>query len=358
MPHNALAFWLREPGHGEIRQCELEDPKPGEVLVRTLVSGVSRGTETLVFRGGVPPDQYAVMRAPFQEGEFPGPVKYGYLNVGVVEAGPPSLTGRTVFCLFPHQTAYVVPAESVTVVPDGVPAPRAVLAGAVETAVNALWDLPPLLGDRVTVVGAGMIGCCVARLLVRIPGVDVTVVDVDRAKADVVAALGARFAQPQEAAGGRDFVVHASATSAGLQLSLDLLAAEGTVVDLSWYGDTEVRLALGGAFHSGRLGIRASQVGTVAAARRGRRSSRERLELALDLLRDPGFDVLLTGSSRFEELPAVLAALAQGTSEGAHWTSEVAQGTSEGAQGTSERAQGTSGAGQPALCHTITYGEG
>src|SRR5215218_7593879 len=101
---DARAFWLREPG-------------TGDVLVRTLRSGVSRGTETLVFRGGVPPSQYDEMRAPFQDGDFPGPVKYGYLNVGVVERGPAALRGRTVFCLYPHQTAYVVPAEAVTAVP-------------------------------------------------------------------------------------------------------------------------------------------------------------------------------------------------------------------------------------------------
>ena len=260
--------------------------------MRTLRSGVSRGTETLVFRGGVPPSQYAAMRAPFQEGDFPGPVKYGYLNVGVVEQGPPELRGRTVFCLYPHQTAYVVPAGAVTVVPEGVPPARAVLAGTVETAVNALWDAAPLLGDRVAVVGAGMVGCCVARLLSRFPAC--------RSRSSTSTPAGPtsrpRSAStsrcPADAADGRDLVVHTSATSAGLQRSLDLLAPEGTVIDLSWYGDTEVRLSLGGAFHSGRLGIRASQVGTVSPARRGRRTTADRLALALDLLRDPAFDAL------------------------------------------------------------------
>src|SRR4051812_41324210 len=184
-------------------------------MVRTLRSGVSRGTETLVFRGGVPP------RAPFQEGEFPAPVKYGYLNVGAVEQGPPDLRGRTVFCLYPHQTEYVVPAGAVTVVPEDVPPARAVLAGTVETAVNALWDAAPLLGDRVAVVGAGMVGCCVARLLSRFPAVHVTLVDVDAGRAAVASALGADFALPADATGDRDLVVHASATSAGLQRSLD-----------------------------------------------------------------------------------------------------------------------------------------
>jgi threonine dehydrogenase-like Zn-dependent dehydrogenase len=323
---DALAFWLREPGVGEIRPAPLPEPGPGDVLVRTLRSGVSRGTETLVFRGGVPASQYAAMRAPFQEGDFPGPVKYGYLSVGVVEQGPPELRGRTVFCLYPHQSAYVVPVRAVSVVPEDVPPARAVLAGTVETAVNALWDAAPLLGDRVTVVGAGMVGCCVARLLTRIPGVRVTLVDVDPARGDVADALGVDFALPPDAADGRDLVVHTSATSAGLQQSLDLLAPEGTVIELSWYGDAEVRMSLGGAFHSGRLAVRASQVGMVSPARRARRTPADRLALALDLLRDPAFDGLITGASRFEDLPEVMTRLADGS--------------------------------LPALCHTVIYGEG
>ncbi len=279
-----------------------------------------------MFRGRVPPDQRARMRAPFQEGDFPGPVKYGYLNVGAVEEGPADLRGRTVFCLYPHQTVYVVPASAVSVVPEGVPAARAVLAGTVETAINALWDAAPAVGDRVAVVGGGMVGCCVARLLQRYPAVHVTLVDVDPGRADVAAALDVDFALPEDAPGDLDLVVHTSATSAGLQRSLDLLAAEGTVIDLSWYGDTEVRLSLGGAFHARRLAIRSSQVGALSPVRASRRTFAERLALALELLRDPAFDALLTGESRFAELPEVMARLAAGT--------------------------------LPALCHTLTYGEG
>jgi len=321
----AHAFWLRKPGHGEIRPVRLPEPGRNDVMVRTMRTGISRGTEMLVYRGGVPPHQYAAMRAPFQEGDFPGPLKYGYLSVGAVEQGPPELRGRTVFCLYPHQTAYVVPSAAVCVVPEDVPPGRAVLAGIVETAVNALWDAAPLIGDRVAVVGAGMVGCSVARLLSRFP-VEVMLVDVDPGRAGVAAAIGVDFALPADAAEGRDLVVHTSATSEGLQRSLDLLAPEGTVIDLSWYGDAEVTLSLGGAFHVGRLGIRSSQVGTVSPARSARRTTADRLALALDLLRDPAFDVLVTEQSRFQELPAVMARLAAGT--------------------------------LPALCHTITYGEG
>ncbi len=309
----AKAFWVTEPGRGEIRTEPLPTRGADEVLVRTLFSGVSRGTETLVFRGGVPESQRELMRAPFQDGDFPGPVKYGYLNVGVVEEGPDPLVGRTVFCLYPHQTSYVVPASAVTVVPDVVPPRRAVLTGTVETAVNALWDARPFVGDRVAVVGAGMVGCCVARLLARMPGVEVTLVDVDADRAPVADVLGATYATPSDAPSDLDLVVHASATSAGLQTSLDLLAPDGEVLELSWYGDRPVTVSLGGAFHSRRLGVRASQVGAVAAGRRSRRSLADRLSLALDLLDDPAFDVLLTGESQFEELPALLPMLADGS---------------------------------------------
>jgi hypothetical protein len=307
------AFWVRSPGVGEIRSGVLPERAADQVLVRTLYSGVSRGTETLVFRGEVPPSQYAQMRAPFQEGEFPGPVKYGYLNVGVVEDGPVELLNRAVFCLYPHQTRYVVAKDAVVCVPDGVPPRRAVLAGTVETAVNALWDTPPLVGDRVTVIGAGMVGCCVAALLAQYPGVQTELVDVDPTKASVAKAINATFASPAEAAKGRDLVFHASATAEGLQLALELLAPEGTVTELSWYGDRQVSLGLGGGFHSGRLSIRSSQVGAIAPARRRNRSYPDRLALALDLLADPVFDALLTGESSFDQLPEVLEGLAAGT---------------------------------------------
>lgn len=306
------SFWLRSPGQGEIRDVTLDDPGPGEVLVRTLFTGVSRGTETLVWRGGVPPNQYNRMRAPYQDGDFPYPVKYGYLNVGVVEAGPADLLGRTIFCLYPHQTRYVVPAAAVTVVPDVVPPARAVLAGTVETAVNAMWDAAPLLGDRIAVIGAGMVGSCVAALAARFPGVRVQLVDVDPRRAAIARALGVDFALPADAADGCDLVVHASASSEGLAQSLRLLAAEGTVIELSWYGDRPVSVPLGEDFHSRRLVVRSSQVGTVSPNTRGRRDYADRLALSLDLLADESFDALLSEECEFSELPDVMARLTTG----------------------------------------------
>jgi threonine dehydrogenase-like Zn-dependent dehydrogenase len=323
MSGDALAFWLAFPGTGELRPERVAAPGPGEVLVRTLHTGVSRGTETLVFTGRVPASQWSAMRAPYQEGDFPAPVKYGYLNVGVVEAGEPALVGKTVFCLYPHQTRYVVPATAVTVVPDAVPAHRAVLAGTVETAVNALWDAAPLIGDRIAVVGGGMVGCSVAAILARFPGVRVELVDPDESRAGIAERLGVGYARPADARGDCDLVIHASATEAGLARSLELLATEGTVVELSWYGDRPVSVPLGEFFHARRLTVRSSQVGGITPGRR--RDYADRLALALDLLADPRFETLVTGRSGFAELPGVLARLADGS--------------------------------LPALCHVIDYPE-
>jgi NADPH:quinone reductase-like Zn-dependent oxidoreductase len=312
MATDERAFWIREPGAGEIRSEAMAEPATDEVRVRTRFSAISRGTELLVFQGRVPESERTRMRAPFQAGEFPGPVKYGYLNVGVVETGPPELAGRTVFSLAPHQTASVLPASAVVPVPESVPPRRAVLAGVVETALNVLWDVPALVGDRITIVGGGLVGSCIARLAVQQPGTIVTVVDTDPARAVVAEALGARFATPDAAPDEQDVVYHASATGDGLGLALTLLRTEGTVADLSWYGDVPVTLPLGGAFHARRLTIRSSQVGLVGTSRRDHRTSHERLTLAVELLRDSAFDVLLAESRPFEELPRLLTAMAGG----------------------------------------------
>jgi threonine dehydrogenase-like Zn-dependent dehydrogenase len=306
----AWAFWVAEPERGEIRAEPLPVPAATEALVRTLYSGISRGTETLVFKGKVPPSEHKRMRAPFQAGDFPSPVKYGYCNVGVVEQGPAELVGRRVFCLYPHQTRYVVPASALHVLPDDVPPARAVLAANLETAVNALWDAAPRIGDRVAVVGAGTVGCLAAWLATQVAGTEVEVIDVDERKEAAARALGVPFRAPAAARAEADVVIHASGTAAGLTTALALAAFEATVAEVSWYGDATPAVPLGGAFHSRRLTLKSSQVGTVAAAQRARWSHARRMTLVMRLLAAAELDALVTGESPFEELPAVLARLA------------------------------------------------
>lgn len=306
----ARALWISRPGHAVLERHALAPPGDGEARVRALYSGVSRGTEALVFQGRVPPSQYQRMRAPFQEGDFPGPVKYGYSSVGVVEAGPSEWLGRTVFCLYPHQDHYVVPLSALRPLPAALPPARAVLAANMETAVNACWDAAPRVGDRIAVIGAGVVGALVAWLLARHPGTDVQLIDTNPDRAGLAEALGVPFAAPAQARGGCDLVVHASASEAGLQQALHLAGDEAQVIELSWFGERSVTLALGEDFHSRRLQLRSSQVGAVSPSRRRRWSHARRLDLALVLLECPQLDALIDAESDFQDLPRTLAALA------------------------------------------------
>ncbi len=308
----ARAFWVTAPGHGAIRDESLPSPTAADVIVRTLYTGISRGTEALVFNGSVPEAERQRMRAPFQSGDFPAPVKYGYCNVGTVEAGPADLAGRLVFSLFPHQTRFVIPASAVHVLPGDVPAERAVLAANAETAINGVWDADIQPGDRVAVVGGGTVGCLVAWIAGQIPGTQVCLVDINPARAAVAEALGVGFSVPDQAPDECDVVVHASGSPRGLELALTLAAFEAAIVEMSWFGTQSVPLLLGESFHARRLSIRASQVGHVSPSHRARWSYARRMALALTLLRAPALDVLISGESAFDDLPVVMPALASG----------------------------------------------
>ena len=310
--NDARACWIEAPGRAGIRAASCDAAGVDEVRIRALHSGISRGTEMLVFRGEVPESEFDRMRAPFQEGDFPAPVKYGYASVGIVEDGPDALQGRNVFCLYPHQTHYVVPAEAVHALPHDVPPGRAVLAACMETAVNALWDAAPRVGDRIAVVGGGVVGLLVAWLAGRMPGCTVELIDTLPSRRPIAEALGVAFASPTDATPDADLVVHASGRAQGLVTALRLAAFEATVIELSWYGRREVALPLGEGFHSRRLVLKSSQVGHVAPAQRARWSQKRRLALALSLLREPALDALITDTAAFDELPAVLARLAAG----------------------------------------------
>jgi threonine dehydrogenase-like Zn-dependent dehydrogenase len=307
---NARAFWIAAPGRGEIRTEPLPAASPADVVVRALYSGISRGTEALVFQGRVPPTEFARMRAPFQAGEFPAPVKYGYASVGEIERGPDGLAGRRAFVLFPHQTRYVVPAGAVHILPASVPPARAVLAANLETAINGVWDAGVKPGDRVAVIGGGTVGCLAAWLAAKIPGCEVQLVDVNPRRAEIARTLGVAFSGPMVAGEDMDAVIHASGSADGLALAILVAGFEATIVELSWYGDRNVSVALGGSFHARRLTLKSSQVGHVAGSQRARWDGRRRMALALELLAHDELDALITGESAFDDLPSAMAALA------------------------------------------------
>jgi threonine dehydrogenase-like Zn-dependent dehydrogenase len=301
----ARAFWTVAPGIGELRE-EVLQPRPDDVVVRTLASGISRGTEATVFAGRVPPSQYDVMRAPLMAGHFPFPVKYGYSAVGLLN------DGTRVFVLHPHQDHFTAPAAMCVPIPDAVPTQRAVLAANMETALNIVWDAAPLAGERISVVGAGVVGLLTAALLARIPATRVTLVDIDPAREKPARRLGCDFALPQDAPPDQELIVHASGSEAGLRLALDRAAFEARIVEASWFADRLPALPLGEAFHPRRLRIVSSQVGSIAAAMRGRRTHRERLATALTLLEDSAFDALLEPPTEFSQLPQAMPRLLRG----------------------------------------------
>ena len=302
----ARAFWTIAAGRGEIRAEALPAPAPGEIRLTTIASGISRGTEALVFEGRVPESQFQAMRAPLMAGAFPFPVKYGYSAVAHAE------NGARFFVLHPHQDAFNAPQTHAIPVPDAVPSARAVLAANMETALNLLWDAAPLPGMRVLVIGAGVLGLLAGALVARIPATTVTLCDLDPARATPAAALGCRFALPEAAPGDQDLVFHTSASAAGLAHALRAAGDEAAIIEASWYGDAAPAVPLGEDFHARRLRIIGSQVGRVAPVMRARRTPRARLALALDLLGDPVFDILLEPPTKFADLPAAMPRLLAG----------------------------------------------
>ncbi|MEE4381008.1 MAG: zinc-binding alcohol dehydrogenase [Pseudomonadales bacterium] len=293
----APALWCVAPGRAELRPGRLGEGVPVEMLY----SGISRGTERLVLEGRVPESERTRMRCPAQEGDFPFPVKYGYGAVGRIAAGDGE--GRVVFALHPHQARFRLPAEALHPLPDGLPPGRAVLGANMETALNLLWDSGASAGDRIAVVGAGVVGALTAHLAARLPGAEVTLVDVNPDRAALARDLGCRFAPPEDAPRECDRVLHLSATAAGLATALACAGEEATVVEGSWHGAGETPVPLGGSFHSRRLRIVGSQVGRLPADRVPRWSHARRLAKALELLLDPVLDGLVSGETPFAELP-------------------------------------------------------
>jgi threonine dehydrogenase-like Zn-dependent dehydrogenase len=299
----AQALWYSGPGHADIRGEALAPPGAGDVRVRALYGAVSRGTEALVYAGRVPASEFERMRAPFMAGHFPFPVKYGYATVGRIESGTEDLIGRTVFALHPHQDFFNIPASAALLLPENLPPQRAVLAANMETALNAVWDAAPGPADRIAIVGAGVVGSLVGYLCGRLPGAEVTLVDIDPARAELARTLGVGFARPETARGDCDLVVHASGNPAGLGTALALAGEEATVLEVSWYGDASVTAPLGGAFHSRRLRLVSSQVGRIAPSHRPRWTHGRRLAASLALLTDARLDALLAPAVGFQDLP-------------------------------------------------------
>lgn len=291
-----MALWCIGANQAELREGTLGEG----ILVETLFSGISRGTERLVFEGRVPASEHQRMKAPAQEGDFPFPVKFGYCAVGQVAEG--NLAGKNVFALHPHQSSFRLPEESLHLLPDGLPAERAILAANMETALNVIWDSAAGPGDRIVVIGSGVLGCLVGFLASQLPGAEVTLVDINPARKELAAKLGCSFASPTDAPSECDVVIHTSGTEPGVSLAMEIAGQEATIIEASWFGEGSVSVPLGAAFHSRRLRFISSQVGNISAARAPRWSFQRRMAMALSLLIDPRLDSLISGETAFQNL--------------------------------------------------------
>jgi len=304
------ALWSVAPGRMALRQAPLPLPSGEHATFSAICSGVSRGTEALVLQGGVPPSEHERMRCPHQEGDFPHPVKYGYAMVARITDGPSDRVGEVCFLLHPHQDRFTAPLAAAVPLPNGLPQRRAALCANMETALNILWDAGVAPGDRVLVVGGGVVGLLTAALAARVPGTDVTLTDLRPERGDLAARLGAGFAPPDSLPADLDVAINTSGASAGLQTAIDVAGPEAIVVEASWHGDRQVALTLGGAFHARRLTIRSSQVGAVPPARARRWNFHRRLSKAALLLAGmPEADVLISHDIAFSEAPERLPPL-------------------------------------------------
>jgi 2-desacetyl-2-hydroxyethyl bacteriochlorophyllide A dehydrogenase len=304
---NASALWFETEGVCALRTEPLERHHESEVLVRTLYSGISRGTEALIFTGKVPESEFERMRGPHMQGTFPFPVKYGYAAVGRIERGPSDLIDKLVFALHPHQDRFILSSDHVVLLPDELPPRRAVLAANMETALNIVWDAGIQPGDRVAVFGAGVVGALVAYLSSRIVGTDTLLIDREPTRSDLALGLGVNFAEPQGLDGEFDVLVNATASAEALKNAIAHAGLEARIVEASWYGDRPVSIALGGAFHSRRLSLVSSQVGSIPALRRARWTFQRRMAKTMELLLDVRLDRLISGETAFSELPAAYA---------------------------------------------------
>lgn len=314
----STTLWHLSRSKSSLLKEVLVTPLPHQLVIKSLYSLVSTGTEKLVACGQVPLAMHQLMRVPSMGGDFNFPVKYGYSLVGqVLSEG--AHAGQLVHFLHPHQDALIVDSANISLVPKGIPAKRAALASNIETALNAVWDSGVSVGDRVVVCGFGMIGGLVARLLSLMPAVEVVVLEKNPYRIAQANQMG--FPTNPSTLQNFDYSFHTSGSSAGLQACIEAVGMEGKIIELSWYGTKPVQLQLGADFHYHRKQIISSQVGHVPFAKSARWDYQRRKQVVWELLKNPVFDAHITDEIAFADSPSFFEALRGGTllNEGLGW---------------------------------------
>ena len=303
----AHGLWFLGANQFSIREETLRSPSTPYCVVKSICSGISQGTEQLVYSEAVPESIQHQMRCPYMGGDFPFPIKYGYSLVGEVVEGPENIVGRNVHMLHPHQDYGCVHPRDIYLLDDGILPEKAILASNMETAVNAVWDSQVTLGDRVLVVGFGNVGSLVARILSLSMGVEMFVTDTSALKRSMAQKMGFNVCEISQLKEEFDISFNVSASADGLQTAIDAVGYEGKIIELSWYGNRAVSLQLGGDFHIQRKTIISSQVSHIPSHRLARWDTIRRKKLVFSLLKQPEFEEHVTHNLRFSELPRILS---------------------------------------------------
>jgi 2-desacetyl-2-hydroxyethyl bacteriochlorophyllide A dehydrogenase len=315
-------LWWTALRTGELRAEPLPPPGPEDVVVQAIASGISAGTELLVYRGQVPPE--LPLDLPTLAGSFRYPIKYGYASVGRVAAAGAAVRDRApgdlVFALHPHQSTYVLPAARTVLLPPNLPPEHGVFLANLETAVNVALDAAPRLGETVLLSGLGVVGLLVLQTLRRTGVAEIIAVDPLPRRRALAARLGASLtlapdadvaaqARARTAGRGVDLAVEVSGAPAALGPAIEAVADEGTVVVASWYGTKSVPLHLGSHFHRGRVRLRSSQVGHLDPALAPRWDHARRQAVALRLLAELPLGDLISHRIPFAQAPEAFALL-------------------------------------------------
>ena len=283
----ARVLYFQAPRRIEIRDQDVSEPGEGEVRIETDLSGISAGTELLLYRGQLPGGTILDEALPSLSGKVDYPLAYGYAVIGRVVAqgtGVGDLLGRRVFAFETHRSAFLARPEELQLVPEDVPSESAVLLPTVETAVGLVHDARPLMGERVLVVGQGIVGLATTALLSRFPLARLVTVDRWEPRRRLSVELGAASSVSPEDLDERDFdlTFEVSGSPEALDVAVTATGIEGRVIVGSWYGGKRAPLDLGTHFHRGRLSLRSSQVSRISPRLSARWTKERRFQVALE----------------------------------------------------------------------------
>ena len=281
--YKTKSYWIDKKNKGYFKFGEISSINSNEIVVKTLFSGISYGTEKLVYSGKVPKSQRNLMKCPYQEGDFGNDIKYGYINVGKVVDGDKSYLGNNIFSLYPHQDFYKIPSNEALIIPNKIPLSRCLLIPNLETAINAVWDTLPSAGDRILVIGAGIVGLLTAYLINKIPGVNLFIVDKDPSKRKITKKLGIKFLDTIPKKFDARFIYECTGDHRILNSLKNNITVNSTICVLSWYGDKKSDIALGENFFSKRAKLIMSQVSKISPSRCDL-TNQDRRKIALEIL--------------------------------------------------------------------------